>query len=204
VQDRLRNELKTAYTDAHAEQRRPTAEEIAKIHIHYLDAVIEEIVRKSITAGGVTRQAMEDTTLLGHRIPKGTTVFLLNNGPGIQSAPIPADEAARSASSRAAKGKVGSWDPRDVGEFRPERWLARGEGGQHDVYDSTAGPHIGFGLGPRGCFGKRLAYLQLRLFVVMIVWEYALQRCPEALSSYDARDVLTHQAVQCYVKLVKV
>ena len=66
---------------------------------------------------------------------------------------------------------------------------------------SAAGPTLPFGLGVRGCFGRRLAYLELRILVTLLVWHLEFLPCPPVLSSYAARDRLTHSPTQCYVRL---
>jgi hypothetical protein len=145
-----------------------------------------------------------DTTVLGHAIPKGTDVFMLSNGPDFFSKPLPIDETRRSSTSRSSKSRpVGSWDPSTMNSFLPERWLVKDEGTGKEVFDALAGPHLGFGLGPRGCYGKRLAYLELRIIVVMVVWNFKLLRCPEDVSGYEAVDRLTRQPRQCFVRLQK-
>jgi cytochrome P450 len=203
VQKKLRDTLRNAYTAATTEKRTPTANEITKTHIPYLDATIEEIVRMALTAGGVARVALADTVVLGHHIPKGTDVFMLWNGPDYFEKPFQIEDSARSETSRSPKGRqVGSWDPATMKTFQPERWLTTDENG-YETYDPLAGPHLSFGLGPRGCYGKRLAYLELRIIVVMIVWNFELQICPEALSDYEAIDRLTRQPRKCFVKLRK-
>jgi cytochrome P450 len=128
---------------------------------------------------------------LGHLIPKGTDVFFLHCGaeslePAIGSVP----EDLRSESSPAAanaKTKVGTWVPEDVGKFKPEH--------------SIAGPMLVFGLGPRGCFGRRPAYLELRLVIVLLIWNFEFQALPAYLNTYAAVDKLTHQPQQVYIRL---
>jgi cytochrome P450 len=63
---------------------------------------------------------------------------------------------------------------------------------------------MGFGLGPRSCFGRRLAYLELRLTLVMIFWNFELKKCPEELSSYNAITKLTRMPKQAFIRLEKV
>lgn len=72
-----------------------------------------------------------------------------------------------------------------------------------ESFNALAGPHLAFGLGPRACFGRRLAYLQMRIFVVMIIWNFQLQPCPEELSSFKAVDKMSSQPMQCYVRLAR-
>jgi len=81
AQQKLRTHLRASFPAAAAEKRAPTADEITKTHIPYLDASLEEIARTALTASGVIRIALTDTTVLGHAIPKGTDVFLMGNGP---------------------------------------------------------------------------------------------------------------------------
>lgn len=192
VQNKLRQTLRDGFPTAVTECRRPTAEETSKAHIPYLDATQEEIIRKSMTASGVTRTAMVDTVILGHHIPKGTNVFLMGNGPGFVAPPIgKVPEERRSKSCQQANGRIGAWDPADSNLFKPERWIVMEDG--KESFDSTSGPLLTFGLGPRGCFGRRMAYLELKIVLVLLLWNFELQQVPEALNSYQAVDKLTHQ-----------
>jgi cytochrome P450 len=203
VQEKLCNAVRQGFPDAAAEYRWPTAQEITKVHIPYLDATQEEIIRKSMTATGVTRNATVDTVILGHNIPKGADVFLMGNGPDYVLPPVGNIlEELRSESCRTAKGRIGSWDPEDCHLFKPERWLTIEDG--EEVFNATAGPLLTFGLGPRGCFGRRMAYLELKIALVLLVWNFNLKSVPQELSSYQATDKLTHQAKQCYLRLEKV
>lgn len=114
-------------------------------------------------------------------------------------------ENLRSESSRAAataRTRVGTWNPQDVKEFKPERWLEMEDG--KEVFNAQAGPMLGFGLGPRGCFGRRLAYLELRLVLVLILWNFELQSVPAHLNSYACVDKLTHLPAQAYVRLAPI
>lgn len=92
------------------------------------------------------------------------------------------DENKRSETSKAAKleGRSKSWDPEDIGVFKPERWLVPASSGKDTglkyEFDSSAGPVLAFGLGVRSCFGKRLAYLELRILLTVIIWYVATSR----------------------------
>lgn len=78
IQDELRKDLRAVHTAALAEKRLPSADEIIRVEqkggIPYLDAFIEEVLRCG-TIPAVGRDATCDTVLLGHAIPKGTTVL---------------------------------------------------------------------------------------------------------------------------------
>ncbi|KAK2025769.1 cytochrome P450 [Colletotrichum zoysiae] len=205
AQTALRSALRSAFPDALADGRSPTVREISGARIPRLDAAMEEVLRCGGAAPLVDREALRDTEVLGHRVPRGTVVICLNRGPSMLRPALPVDEAARSESSRAAAGagaKVRAWDDADIAQFRPERWLVAGSAAGADVeFDPQAGPQLAFGLGPRGCFGRRLAYLELRIILTLIVWNFELLPCPEELSGYGAREGLTYKPKDCYVRL---
>ena len=196
IQKKLRDELHATYPAAVEEKRVPSSAEMTRGHIPYLEAVIEETLRLHATT--VTREAMCDTEILGHRVPKGTTVFLVSNGPGFYSPSLPVDDTKRSQTSRAAR--LGRWDEtKDLMTYDPERWLRKGPNGEIE-FDGAAGPQMIFGLGPRGCFGKRLAYLKMRTMTTLVVWSLDLLETPQSLSSHAATDGISHRAVQCFIK----
>ncbi|KAK7736166.1 hypothetical protein SLS53_007194 [Cytospora paraplurivora] len=205
VQDKLRHALRSSFGAAS-----PTFEAIINTQIPYLDAVLEEILRRAGTTPIVDRVALVDTEILGHRVPKGTVVTFLSTGPSMWSPAFPIDEAQRSPTSRARSDKDKFWDPHDIGAFKPERWLvSKGKAGapgtsdlEADIeFDGNAGPQLVFGLGPRGCFGKKLAYLQMRIMISLVVSNFELLRCPAYLSGYKGQMVGARKPTQCYVVL---
>ncbi|KAF9877077.1 hypothetical protein CkaCkLH20_05343 [Colletotrichum karsti] len=199
AQTKLREALRAGFADAAAEGRAPTIKEITNTKIHYLDAAMEEILRCGGAAPLLDREALCDTELLGHHIPKGTVVMCLGRGPSMMKPAIPVDDSKRSKSSIAAKARV--WEDEDIGQFKPERWLAGDAEKDSYEFDQQAGPQLAFGLGTRGCFGRRLAYLELRIIVTLIVWNFELLPCPEKLSGYGAKEGLTYKPKDCYVRL---
>ncbi|KAH6694019.1 cytochrome P450 [Plectosphaerella plurivora] len=201
VQDKLRAALREAHPNAVEESRAPSAHEITHTTVPYLEAVIEENLRLAGTLPVLERQCNRDTTILGHFVPKGTTMIVLGVGPGITEPGPSVDEALRSPTSQSAAKERGvrSWEGDDWGVFRPERWLG-GEAGS-ESFDSTAGPTMAFGFGLRGCFGRRLAYVEMRIMITLLIWRFKLLECPEKLSGYGATDELTRKPQQCYVRL---
>lgn len=178
-------------------------QEITSSRIPYLEAAQEEILRCAPTIQAIDREAMVDTVILGHKIPKGTIVTLASGGASVNSPVYAIDEAKRHGSSQEAmkSGKARhDWDPMDTGAFKPERWLVN-NGAE---FDASSGPQLAFSLGTRSCFGKRLAYLQLRILVTLIVWNFELSRCPDELSGYGHKTMLTTEPTQCFVRLSKV
>lgn len=204
IQSRLRATLQSSFKDAYAEHRAPTASEIASTTNHYLDACIEEIVRYAGTASLPSRTATQDAVVLGHVIPKGTTILFSTNYAGTRTPSFTVPPALRSPSYHAAGGgKTGEWAPETIHLFDPERWLVPGHDGEK-VFDASAGPVLQFGAGPRGCFGRRLAYLELRLALVLILWHYELGELPQRYAGWEATDGLTHAPQECVVNLKEV
>ncbi|KZL65274.1 cytochrome p450 monooxygenase [Colletotrichum tofieldiae] len=200
VQTRLRADLRAAFPAA---DRPPSVTEIIKAQIPYLDAVIEEILRCCKTLPIMSREARVDTQILGAMIPKGTVVMFLAHGPGVLRPAVPVDETKRTENGRNAKKRVGTWDPEEIEEFQPERWLKKDMNGT-EVFDSNAGPLMTFGYGPRACFGRRLAYLEMRIVLFLLVWSFEMQELSKELSTWAALDGLTTIPRSCYVKLRKV
>lgn len=81
TQARLRRELRAAHSAAAGEHRLPTIDEILDTQVPYLEAVMDETIRCSHIVPITAREALADTAVLGHAIPKGTHVYLVSNGP---------------------------------------------------------------------------------------------------------------------------
>ncbi|GAM83031.1 hypothetical protein ANO11243_010170 [Dothideomycetidae sp. 11243] len=196
VQERLRADFKAAYPDAVASGTLPSAEDIAAANVPFLDATMEEILRIGQTFAGQTRRARHDTEVLGCLVPRGTDVFLMANGPGFVM-PDPfvrrIPESDRSVTSRETKDRtVPEWDYSDIASFKPERWIRDGE------FDPNAGPSRQFGAGERGCFGRKLGLLKMRILFTLLIWSFDFPRLPEALSGYAAVAKTTRKPAQCY------
>lgn len=99
----------------------------------------------------------------------------------------------------------GLWEDEGIGKFRPERWLKvvkdDDSGEDKEVFDPLAGPTLAFGLGPRGCFGKMLASVSLRMQFALIVWHFELNGTPEGLSSFNAVQKFAREPEMCFVRL---
>ncbi|KAF2806011.1 cytochrome P450 [Mytilinidion resinicola] len=207
VQAKLRHALHTAYSAAHAERRPPSTAELTKGRVPYLDAVLDEVLRLHATL--LSRQAITDTQLFGYRIPKGTTVFIMANGPGFHSPSLAAAAALRDASS--AEPDSGWDETRDMFTFEPERWLRKKEDAsttttttEEDAgveFNANAAPQAAFGMGLRGCWGRKLAYVELRMIVSLVVWHFDLLAVPPALAYPSATLSIIHRADECYVRL---
>lgn len=204
IQTKLRSVLYETLSTAKEEDRLFTLEEVRRANLPYLDAVIEEMLR--INAVPVTREALCDTTILDCPINKGTQVFFVSNGPGFLSPSIPVDDSKRSQKSLETKLST-TWDEtQDLKLFNPERWLVRKNDGEgllaNDVdFDGAAGPQLVFGLGRRACWGRRLAYLEMKTMLAMLVWKFRLLETPQALSSHAGLEGIARVPQQCYLRL---
>ncbi|GKT50630.1 cytochrome P450 monooxygenase TRI13 [Colletotrichum spaethianum] len=207
-QAKLRSILREALSAAVAEKRVPTAQEVMQVRCPYLEASIEELFRVSLTAPMCVRSATQDTEILGCRIPKGTIVFQVWNQAGYTQPGFSVDEALRTPGVRAAmsnKGPVGTSATGDDSGFDPaayvpERWLLETKDGK-EVFDATRGRNMIFSMGPRSCYGRKLAYVQMRMFVVLVLWNFQLEVLPHELNTTGAYDKLTREPHDCYVKL---
>ncbi|KAK1974771.1 cytochrome P450 monooxygenase [Colletotrichum cereale] len=207
-QDKLRSSLREALPVAVAKKRVPTSQEIMQVRCPYLEASIEELYRVSLTAPNCVRGATQDTEILGCHIPKDTVVFLAWNQAGYTQPGFPVDEALRTPGARTAatnKGYVGSGGTGDVSGldtkvYAPERWLVKNDDGR-ETFDATRGRNMIFSMGPRGCYGRKLAYVQIRMLIVLLLWNFQLEELPYELNTNGAYDKLTREPHDCYVKL---
>jgi cytochrome P450 len=208
-QEKLRQALLAggAFAAAKAEHRQPTAAEImdattAGKSVPYLDAFIEETLRVRSPTPGLGRTALVDTVVLGHRIPKGTSIVAPIQAPHVVSPVMPIDESLRGRGGdddkTSSPAGLEQWDPADVAEFKPERWLRPTTG----EFDAQAGPVIlAFSGGPRGCFGRKQAYNQLRITLTLLVWNFRFLPVDDRLDKDDYYDAITCRPLQCYARL---
>jgi cytochrome P450 len=205
IQERLRTDLRAALPQAVQEKRMPTYQELVKVHLPYLDAVIDEILLHSDTIPFIAREALQDTTVMGYHVPKGTNLFLMGNGPGYLQPHLPVDNTMRSPGARLDSGKVmtGAWEDSGIGKFKPERWLDVDPETRLENYNHMAGPTMAFGLGPRGCYGRKLAFTSLRIQFALIIWNFRLLAIPDELGGYDAVQQLAREPRRCYIRLAK-
>ncbi|KAF1809744.1 cytochrome P450 [Eremomyces bilateralis CBS 781.70] len=131
VQERLREEVRTSLPSLSNPNSSISAAELDRLP--YLNAVCNEASRLLPPVALTLRIAAHDTTILGNRIPKGTTVIL-----------------APWAVNRSKE----LWG-QDAAEFKPERWLAPGKsnsGGAESNFSFLTFLH-----GPRSCIGQNFA-----------------------------------------------
>ncbi|KAH7083820.1 pisatin demethylase [Paraphoma chrysanthemicola] len=114
----------------------------------YLSAVIDEGLRMFPSAPiGFTRSVpFGGDTVCGEYLPGGTTVSV-----------------CMWAATHSARNF------RDPYIFRPERWLGRNGASTNNNGDKLNASNA-FSLGPRGCIGKHLSYMEMRLIIGKMLW----------------------------------
>ncbi|OAL00812.1 cytochrome P450, partial [Phaeosphaeriaceae sp. SRC1lsM3a] len=201
VQTKLRSAVHAAFSTAHAEERAPTHAEMLKTRVPYADAVIDEVLRLHATV--MSRMALKDTQIFGKHIPKGATVWMMCNGPGFHQPSYQESIEKRGPSTETDFSK--DWDEsRDMFTFEPERWLRPKQGAkdEEDVeFNANAAPQAAFGLGLRGCWGRKLAYIELRMLLALVVWHFDLLPVPSALNNATATWSVIHRSDACYLRM---
>jgi len=194
------SEARAALQKAYGNTTTPSLAQILNTSVPHLDALAHEMLRNSRTAGAVARISLSDTQLMGHFIPKGTQVIVpLVGWSHINAQSFEVDEKTRSATSQqAAKKGIDDWGD-DVEAFKPERWLV--QEGDQTVFNANAGPSMPMSAGPRGCFGKRLALMELKLILAFMLLNFELLPVEQELDSDNANEIVSRQPVQCFVRL---
>jgi hypothetical protein len=211
-------------------------DQVTSSRLPYLEAVTAEALRCPGVIAPVPRDAKEDTVVLGHTVPKGSVVLcfsahagnLYNEGRAqthphwVAATPDP-EAAIRSDTSRKAARErpIPKWDDNsDMYNFRPERWLdtvKEADGEESWVFNPKKGYTLGFGAGPRGCFGKPVAVslscafvrfalttvsrqmLEMRLIIAMLNLAFFFDRVPDEVDGMAIKEEISIQPVNCFV-----
>ncbi|KAG1926380.1 steroid 17-alpha-hydroxylase/17,20 lyase-like [Pimephales promelas] len=138
VQDRVHAEL----DECVGPDRPPSLSD--RSSLPFLDAVVCEVMRiRPVSPILIPHVAMQDTSLGGHTVPKGTRVLV--NMWAIHHDPK-------------------HWDEPDT--FRPERFL------DSSGKRTTPASFLPFGAGPRVCVGESLARIELFLFISRLLQRF--------------------------------
>lgn len=195
VQTRLRDEVQSVLSEAYREGRLPTASEInaSLKKLPYLRAVIEEMLRLR-QAMAIPRDATCDTELLGCRIPKGTPVFFICQGPDPSTLKTVDGKPVYYPREYPGKGA------KDLRVFDPERWLVKDASGEIE-FDGTTYPQLAFGGGVRACWGRKVADLEMQIVTTLLVWKFDFLSIPKQIATHEATYDITYRAVHGYVNL---
>lgn len=214
----IREDLRAAYAEARQEGRPPRLEEImsSRVQTPHLDAFLHEVLRCRPALSFVLRETIRSTDILGYEIPPRTEILIPTFGPGMTEPPLRRTWTTEDASfGDQGEAIPGATTPRaahpgweDPERFRPGRWLRRGDGGGSAGaglrFDPHSGPFLTFGAGRRGCFGKPLACLSLRILLTLWIWNFDFEELPEDLRREV--DFALQPAMlpgNCYVRLKK-
>lgn len=198
----MRATCHAAFPEAKAEGRLPTIEEITapQVRMPYIDACMQEIVRHARPLALMQRETVVETELLGVRIPRGVNIGFTSNGPGYMSAPLHVDEEKRHETARASRDRTGAPEPATLGTFWPERWITTTDDGEEE-FDARTAPFLSFGEGPRMCFGKKLALLEMRIFYILVLWHFELRPVPPACETEEEALFLTRIPKHAWLRL---
>ncbi|KAF1939204.1 hypothetical protein EJ02DRAFT_497700 [Clathrospora elynae] len=168
----------------------PLAKEIYAMFTPYLDAVIAETLLLANVGTGSFFQKMVQCGILGHAILTGTLIIFLTGAPSYVSPHMPLrPEEKRSRSSQTTAARKHALSPSShrsalpapdsaATVFHPERWL-HGDG----TFDPDAATMLPFSAGPRGCFGKRVALLEMKIKLVVLIMRFDFRVLRKRLSS---------------------
>ncbi|GIZ48141.1 hypothetical protein CKM354_001121400 [Cercospora kikuchii] len=204
VQRKLQAALREAFPEHDNDDSVPSVGDINRASLPYLEAIMEEIGRCGHTAPATFRLTKNDTQILGHHVPKGIDVVFPVQGTGYVSPLVgKLEDDQREKASLAQKQKWGMWDTKGIERFDPERWLKKDAQG-HLYCDRDAGPANAFGSGPRACFGKKWALMEIKIILTLVFWHFELLPTPPELSSHRASDGITHRPIQNYIRLKEI
>ena len=131
LQTRLRNEVRSALPDPRSPNSSISSTTID--NLAYLNAFCNEVLRLYSPVPVTVRVAAVDTTIVGHFIPKGTSVFL---SPWVNNT------------------NEELWGD-DAEEFNPDRWMGPGRANTGGASNNYA--FMTFLQGPRSCIGQSFA-----------------------------------------------
>ncbi|KKK26304.1 hypothetical protein ARAM_001567 [Aspergillus rambellii] len=149
MQTRLRQELRDNLPSLSNREASVSAEDIDGLP--YLHAVCSETLRFYPPVPTTVREAVQDTTVAGYRIPRGTSFAI---APGVINL------------------NPELWGP-DAGEFNPERWMKEGCANSGGVKSHHG--FLTFLQGPRSCIGATFAKAELACLVAALVGRFRLE-----------------------------
>ncbi|KAI1375296.1 isotrichodermin C-15 hydroxylase [Hypoxylon crocopeplum] len=168
----------------------------ALVELKYLHAVISETMRVHITNGTGMPRISPGAIVDGVYVPKGVKASLLVSvllpflnrllcSAYVHSgANYPYDQVVCQMSSFAAARSPEYF--RDPLEFRPQRWLPANHPQYTQRYaDDQLKSLYPFGVGPRMCTGREIAWQQVKLFMAKVLWTFNMEAVRGMDKSFD-------------------
>ncbi|KAI1426424.1 hypothetical protein F5Y12DRAFT_794329 [Xylaria sp. FL1777] len=195
--EQFRKALKTYQREAEKQGRAP--ELTANVFVDEVRETLYAALPQAIAEG--RPPTFEE--LRSRHVPKGCLVFLVSNGSGFVSPPLVVSASDRSTATRQVKIND-HWDEaRDLRAFDPERWLVRG-GGDGDAnavsFHSAAGLQLVLRHGVQGCWGKKLAQMELRTVVALLVWHFEMLEILKTLTDNTATEGVTRRPREVFMR----
>ncbi|PHH62395.1 hypothetical protein CDD81_7191 [Ophiocordyceps australis] len=196
----IQKHLRKTLQDAFPGPNMPSVQEILDTDVPYLSCMCEETIRLAGTAKGQARQAIVDTEILGCKVPKGAQIFMNLH---IDREPHSVHETKRSLSSQVAATRRSKSGQNDYALhlFEPKRWLDKNDTTGEESFNSQALPCTAFGGGLRGCSGRKLADMELRISIVLIILSFEFLALPAELGTMSAHERFFRRPDFPYVKL---
>ena len=89
---------------------------------------------------------------------------------------------------------------RDPNEFVPERWL-----GDERYKNDRKNALQPFSVGPRNCIGMNLAYVEMRIILARLLWNFDIELCKESNNWAERMKVfMMYQREPLMVKLIPI
>lgn len=144
VQEKLRKEIRAKFQNGISDLSKANASDLESIT--YLKYFIDEVNRLNAIFPFIKRGCIKDTVICGCEIKKGTKFFI---------------------DTRSVGKEPESWKGmKDLNEFRPERW--------GEYKPSKLESVLPFGFGGRICPGRKIALIEIRVFIAYILCEYKI------------------------------
>ncbi|KAI0401874.1 hypothetical protein F4802DRAFT_600557 [Xylaria palmicola] len=96
---------------------------------------------------------------------------------------------------------VGSKAGVDLHLFDPERWLVKDDETGKESFNAYALPQLAFGGGYRGCSGRKLATMEFRVIVVLLIINLEFLQLPEEFKTPKAIERIFREPETPYAKL---
>ena len=141
-----------------------TPEKMAELD--YLEACAHETMRLKPVAPFLPLQASRDTVVGDVRVPEGTLIWNVLRHDSVSEQHF-----------------------EDAAAFKPERWLAEGNGPQHSASHAKR-VSMPFGAGPRVCPGRYLALLEMKMAMAMLLSRFDIV----SVDTPDGQEAQEHMA----------